>query len=69
MILVNERYNKLVNPSRVRVFIGYSESIIKHFKVYSPERGYTIILSRVLIKESIKGRTIDLRIRNYIASP
>ncbi len=34
-----------------------------------PERGYIIMLSRVLIKESIKGGTIDLRIQNCAASP
>jgi hypothetical protein len=42
--------------------MSYLENTIKHFKVYLPERGYMIILSRVLIKESIKGGTIDLRI-------
>jgi hypothetical protein len=58
-----------VNPSRVGVFIDYLENITKHFKVYSPEHGYMIILSRVLIKESIKGSTINLRIQNYTTSP
>jgi hypothetical protein len=67
MILTNEQYNKLVNPSRVRVFIGYLENTIKHFKVYSLERGYIIMSSRVLIKESVKGGTIDLRIQNCAA--
>ena len=51
------------------MFIGYSENITKYFKVYSPERGYTIILSRVLIKENVKGSIIDLRIRNCAAGP
>src|SRR5450631_3638611 len=68
-IPANERHDKLVNPSRVGVFISYSENTIKHFKVYSLERGYTIILSRVLIKESIKGGAINLRIRNCVTSP
>ncbi len=65
IIPTNEQYNKLVNPGRVRVFIGYLENTTKHFKVYLPECDYTIILSRVLIKESVKGGTIDLRIQNY----
>jgi hypothetical protein len=68
-IPANERHDKLVNPGRVGVFMGYSENTIKHFKVYSPERGYTIMSSRVLIKESVKGGTIDLRIRNCAAGP
>ncbi len=68
-ILTNKQYNKLVNPSRVRVFISYLENMTKYFKVYSLEHGYTIISSRVLIKESIKGGTIDLRIQNCATSP
>jgi hypothetical protein len=42
--------------------MSYLENIIKYFKVYSLECGYTIMSSRVLIKESVKGGTIDLRI-------
>ncbi|KAI0992878.1 hypothetical protein K3495_g15306, partial [Podosphaera aphanis] len=37
--------------------------------VYSPERGYTILSSRVVIKESEKGGTVDLRIRNSKSGP
>ncbi len=51
-----------MNSSRVRVFIDYLENITKHFKVYLPEYSYTIILSRVLIKESVKGGIVNLRI-------
>jgi hypothetical protein len=42
--------------------MGYLENITKHFKVYLLECGYMIMLSRVLIKESVKGGIIDLRI-------
>jgi hypothetical protein len=68
-IPANERHDKLVNPGRVGVFMGYSENTNRHLKVYSPERGYTIISSRVVIKESVKGGTVDLRIRNCAAGP
>lgn len=68
-IPANERHDKLVNPGRVGVFMGYSENTNKHFKVYSPERGYTIMSSRVVIKESVKGGSVDLRIRNCPAGP
>ena len=51
------------------MFISYLENTTKHFKVYSLERSYTIILSRVLIKETVKGGIVNLRIRNYATSP
>ena len=62
-----QRYDKLVNIGRVRVFIGYSETINKQFKVYAPELGYTFRSSRVRIDETIAGGIIDLRIRNCAA--
>jgi hypothetical protein len=65
----NERRDKLVNPARVGVYMGHSENTTKHYKVYSPERGYTIMTSRVIIKESVKGGTVDLRIRNSTSGP
>lgn len=65
----HERHDKLVNPGRVGVFMGYSENTTKHFKVYSPERGSTILSSRVTIKESTQGGTVDLRIRNCASGP
>jgi hypothetical protein len=49
--------------------MGYLENTIKHFKVYLLECGYIIMLSRVLIKESVKDGTIDLRIQNCTAGP
>ncbi|CZS92418.1 related to TY4B TY4B protein [Rhynchosporium agropyri] len=68
-IPANERHDKLVNPGRIGVFMGYSESTTKHFKVYSPERGSTIMSSRVVIKESSKGGSVDLRLRNCVSGP
>ena len=44
------------------MYIGYSKNITKYYKVYLLERGYIIIISRVIIKKSIKGGTINLRI-------
>ena len=69
IIPASKRHDKLVNPGRVGVFMGYLENITKHLKVYSPERRYTIISSRVLIKESTKGGSVDLKIRNCLAGP
>lgn len=62
-IPANERKDKLVNTGRVGVFVGYSPTTTSHFKVYSPERGCTIMASVVKIDETIKGGTVDLRIR------
>ncbi|KAI1006754.1 hypothetical protein K3495_g1463 [Podosphaera aphanis] len=55
--------------TRVGVFMGYSENATKNFKVYSPERGYTILSGRVVIKENEKGCIVDLRIRNSKSGP
>ena len=60
----SERHDKLVNPGRVGVFMGYSDNTTKHFKVYSPERGSTIVASVVRFDENTKGGSVDLRIRN-----
>jgi hypothetical protein len=68
-LLANKRHDKLVNPARVGVYMGHSKNTTKHYKVYSPERGYTILASRVIIKESVKGGTVDLRIRNSTSGP
>lgn len=68
-IPTTERHDKLVNPGRVGVFMGYSNNTTKHFKVYSPERGSTIMVSVVRIDEETKGGTVDLRIRSSGAGP
>lgn len=64
-----ERHDKLVNPRRTGVFMGYSEATTKHFKVYSPERGSTIKVSRVEIDEDTNGGEVELRIRNCSSGP
>ena len=58
------RTDKLVPRGRIGVFMGYSDSTDKHFKVYAPDRGYTITLHVVDVYESKKGGLIDLRIRS-----
>ncbi|TAQ86988.1 hypothetical protein B7494_g4697 [Chlorociboria aeruginascens] len=63
-IPAGERHDKLVNPGRVGVFMDYSNDTTKHFKVYSPKREYIILLSRVIIKKSTNGGTVNLRLRN-----
>ena len=63
-IPLGQRHDKLVNPGRIGVFMGFSETTHKHFKVYSPELGYTSRSSRVDIFENVKGGTIDLKLRN-----
>jgi len=62
-IPAGQRTDKLVNPGRVGVFMGYSENTEKHFRVYSPERGYTIEVSVVEVDEKTKGGTVDLKLR------
>lgn len=59
-----ERHDKLINPGRVGVFMGYSDKTNKHFKVYSPERGCTIVVSVVRIDEEINGGEVELKLRN-----
>ena len=61
-LLAHEGHNKLVNPARVGVFVGYSENTTKHLNVFSPEQGYTILSSHVVINENEKGGTVDLKI-------
>jgi hypothetical protein len=62
-IPAGQRHDKLVNPGRLGVFMGYANTTSKHVKVYNPELGYTSRCSRVKIDEDIKGGTIDLKLR------
>ncbi|SLM41026.1 Reverse transcriptase, RNA-dependent DNA polymerase [Lasallia pustulata] len=61
---VDAKANKLVPRGRIGVFMGYSNSTDKHFKVYASDRGYTITSHVVDVDESKKGSSIDLRIRS-----
>ncbi|KAI0999418.1 hypothetical protein K3495_g8777 [Podosphaera aphanis] len=63
-IPAKERKDKLINPARVGVFMGYSETTTSHFKVYSPELGCTIEVSILKVDKKINGGTIDLKIRS-----
>jgi hypothetical protein len=58
-----DRHDKLINPGRVGVFMGYEQETTKHFRVYSPEHGYVIRRSVIRVDEDAKGGTVDLRIR------
>ncbi|KAI0997159.1 hypothetical protein K3495_g11022 [Podosphaera aphanis] len=63
------RKDKLVDRGRIGVFMGYSNTTDKQFKVYSPELGYTTRVSVIKFDESIRGGTIDLRLRNCASGP
>jgi hypothetical protein len=62
-IPAGQRHDKLVNPGRVGVFMGFSNTTTKHTKVYNPELGYTSRCSRVIVDETVKGGTINLKLR------
>ncbi len=59
----HERKDKLVNPGRVGVFMGYEEETTKHFRVYSPEHGRVVRRHVVRVNELVKGGTVELRLR------
>jgi hypothetical protein len=61
-IPADQRHDKLVNTGRMSVFMGYSSNTTKHFRVYSPEHGYTILRSIIRVNELVKGGTMDLRL-------
>ena len=62
-IPAGQRRDKLVDTGRVGVFMGFSDHTAKHYKVYSPELGYTHRSSRVIVDETTKGGTLKLKIR------
>ena len=66
-ILVDYQHDKLVDCSRVRVFIGYSKTINKQFKFYLLELGYTLRLSRILVDEYTPGGKVKLQLQNILA--
>ena len=68
-IPADQRHDKLVDRSRVGVFMGYSETTSKQFKFYSPELGYTSRSSRLSVDEYTPGGTVDLRLRNIPSGP
>lgn len=62
-IPTGQRHDKLVNPGRLGIFMGFSNTTTKHTKVYNPELGYTSRCSRVIVDETVKGGTMDLKLR------
>jgi hypothetical protein len=59
----NRRIDKLIMPGRLSIFIEYSKETIKQVKIYIPDLGYIIKITRVNFKKEILGRTINLIIR------
>jgi hypothetical protein len=57
------RKDVIVRRGRVCVFMGYSETTTKQFKVYAPDLGYTTRSSVVDWDEKTPGGTVDLKIR------
>src|SRR5271167_1406191 len=57
------RQDKLMDRSRVAVFVGYEENTIKQFRIYAPDLGYVTRTSLIIFNESQKGGTVDLRVR------
>ena len=43
--------------------MGYSKETIKQVKIYAPDLGYTIKVTRVDFEEEIPGGTVDLMMR------
>jgi hypothetical protein len=57
------RKDKIMPRGRVCVFMGYSETTTKQFRVYAPDLGYTTRSSVVDWDEGTLGGTVDLKIR------
>ncbi len=54
--------DKLMNPGRVGVFIGYSDKTTKQYKVYALDLGYTIKSSVVDFDKDMLGGTVNLKL-------
>src|SRR5437588_7500146 len=63
------RHDKLMLRGREGVFMGYSETTEKQFKVYAPDLGYTRRTSALYVDEAVKGGTVNLRFRNHPSGP
>ena len=59
----NRRTDKLIMPGRLSVFIRYSKETTKQVKIYTPDLGYIIKVTRVDFEKKIPGGTINLIIR------
>jgi Reverse transcriptase (RNA-dependent DNA polymerase)/gag-polypeptide of LTR copia-type len=63
------RTDKLMDRGRIAVFMGYSESTDKHYRIYAPDLGRTVFSSVVVFDEEKKGGEVDLKIRMLEAGP
>ncbi|KAI1001926.1 hypothetical protein K3495_g6278 [Podosphaera aphanis] len=45
------------------VFMGYANNTDKQFRIYAPDRSYTIRVTHIDVDESRKGGSLDLKIR------
>jgi Reverse transcriptase (RNA-dependent DNA polymerase)/gag-polypeptide of LTR copia-type len=59
-----ELHNKQANRGKKAVFLGYNDSTDKQYWYYSADLGYAQRSSSVEFDESVKGGTLDLRLRN-----
>jgi hypothetical protein len=59
----DKRKDKLVNPNRVGIFIGYIEEITKYFRVYSLEHRKIIKRNVIEMDETTKKETINFRLQ------
>ncbi|KAF5207339.1 hypothetical protein FRX31_003074, partial [Thalictrum thalictroides] len=66
---LRQRRDKLVDRGRVGVFMGYSTTTDKQFKIYSPDLGYTTRASVIKVDETVRGGTLELRLRNIESGP
>ena len=57
------RSDKLMHRGRAGVFMGYSETTDKQFKVYSPDLGYTHRVSVIQTDEKVPGGKLNLNLR------
>jgi hypothetical protein len=63
-LLALRREDKLIDRSRVGVFVRYKENTIKQFRVYILDLDYVIRSSIITFNELEKDNTINLRFRN-----
>jgi hypothetical protein len=68
-LLVYRQINKLINRGRIAIFIGYSKSIDKHYRIYALDLGHTVFLSVVVFNKKKKEGKVDLKIKMLKAKP
>jgi hypothetical protein len=63
-LLILKRQDKLIDYSRVGVFVKYKENIIKHFYIYILDLGYVIRSFIITFDKLKKNNTVNLRFRS-----